>query len=99
MKSDKVDFVAKVALKLIPLTTETYSLAEKKETAHVGSCEQSTKLASGEAAEICALLKPSLLEDMNSCAKFVDGVKGVICLSSFAKHTTENRRTTLLAMM
>ncbi|KAM1426507.1 hypothetical protein ACFXTO_019181 [Malus domestica] len=85
MKSDKVDSVTKVVPKLIPLTTETYSLVEKKKTAH--------------AAEICALLKPSLLKDMNSCAKFVDGVKGVICLSSFAKHTTENRMTTLLAMM
>ena len=31
-----------------------------------------------EAAEICALLRPDLLEDMNVCAKFVDGVKRVV---------------------
>ena len=65
----------------------------------MGNCEKSTKPSSGDAAEICALLKLNLLEDMDVCAKFVDGVREVICPSSFAKHTTEYRKTALLAMM
>ncbi|KAM1750961.1 hypothetical protein ACFX11_009134 [Malus domestica] len=34
----------------------------------MGSCEKFTKPASGEAAEICVLLKLDLLEDMDACA-------------------------------
>ncbi|KAM1826845.1 hypothetical protein ACFX13_026152 [Malus domestica] len=36
---------------------------------------------------------------MDVCSKFVDGIKRVVGLSSFAKHTTRYRRTALLAMM
>ncbi|KAM1218842.1 hypothetical protein ACFX2G_046991 [Malus domestica] len=62
MKSDKVDSAAKVALRPIPYVAETDSPAGNEETAHVGSCEKSTKPASGEAAEIYMLLKPDLLK-------------------------------------
>ena len=99
MKSDKVDSAAEVALRPIPYAAETNSPAGNEETARVGSCEKSTKPASGEAAEIYVLLKPDLLEDMDACAKFVDGVRKVVCPSSFAKHITQHRRTALLAMM
>ncbi|KAM1845080.1 hypothetical protein ACFX13_019414 [Malus domestica] len=36
---------------------------------------------------------------MDTCSKLVDGIRGVVCPSSFAKHTTQYRRTVLLAMM
>ncbi|KAB2600330.1 hypothetical protein D8674_010601 [Pyrus ussuriensis x Pyrus communis] len=39
-----------------------------------------------------------LPKDMDTCANLADGVRWVICPSSFAKHTTQYRRTTLLAM-
>ena len=99
MKSNKVDFAAKVAPMHIPLAAEIGSPAEKEKTAYMGSCEKSTKLVSREAAEICVLLKPNLFEDIDACAKLIDGVRGVVCPSSFAKHTTQYRRTALLAMM
>ncbi|KAM1466540.1 hypothetical protein ACFX2I_031730 [Malus domestica] len=56
-------------------------------------------MVSGEIAEICALLKPDLLEDMDICPKFVDGVKEIVHLSLFMKHMSEYRKTVLLAMM
>ena len=62
MKSDKVDSAAKVASRPIPYVVETNSPAGNEETAHVGSCEKSIKLAYGEAAEIYVLLKPDLLK-------------------------------------
>ncbi|KAM1489389.1 hypothetical protein ACFXTO_032660 [Malus domestica] len=99
MKSDKVDSAARVAPKPTPLAIEIDSPTEKEETAHVGSYEKSTMLVSGEAAEIYALLKPYMLEYMDACAKLIDGVKWVVCLSSFAKHTMEYRRTALFAMI
>ncbi|XP_050136170.1 uncharacterized protein LOC126611895 [Malus sylvestris] len=99
MKSDKVSLFAKVAPKLIPSVAETNSSAETKETACAGSRERSTKSVSGEVTEICALLKPDLLEDMDVCAKFVDGIKWIVGPTSFAKHTTEHIRTAILAMM
>ena len=43
MKSDKVDFVAKVAPRPIPYAAETDSPAGNEETARVGNCEKSTK--------------------------------------------------------
>ena len=82
MKSDKMDSAAKVALRPIPFTVETDSPAGKEETVRVGRCEKSTKLTSRETVEICVLLKPDLLKDMDSCAKFVDGVRKV-CLPKF----------------
>ena len=82
IKSHKMDFVAKVAPKPTSSATETDSPAGKEKTACVGSCEKSTKPASREADEICMLLKPDMLEDMDACAKFVDGVKKV-CLPKF----------------
>ncbi|KAM1862486.1 hypothetical protein ACFX14_002941 [Malus domestica] len=62
MKSDKVDSGAKVAPRPIPYAAETNSPAGNEETARVGSCEKSTKPASGEVAEIYVLLKPDLLK-------------------------------------
>ncbi|KAM2382835.1 hypothetical protein ACFXTH_040461 [Malus domestica] len=70
MKSNKVDSAAKVALRLIPSAAETDSPTGKEETGHVGSCEKSTKLTSRKVAEICVLLKPDLLEDIDVCAKY-----------------------------
>ena len=82
MKSDKVDSAAKVALRPTFSVAETDSPAGKDKTACVGSYEKSTKPASREAAEICVLLKPDLLEDVDNCAKFVNGVRKV-CLPKF----------------
>ena len=82
MKSDKVDSAAKMALRPTISVAETDSPAGKDETVRVGSCENSTKPASKEAAEICVLLKPDLLEDIYAYAKFVDGVRKV-CLPKF----------------
>ena len=65
----------------------------------MGSCEKSTKPVSGNAAEFCALLKQDMLEDMDACAELVDGIRGIICPSSFVNYTTKYRRTALLAMM
>ncbi|KAM1001897.1 hypothetical protein ACFX2C_002384 [Malus domestica] len=48
-----------------------------------------------EAVEICVLLRPNMLKDMDVCAKFVDGIKRVVGPSSFAKHTTEYRMIAL----
>ncbi|KAM1050573.1 hypothetical protein ACFX13_033036 [Malus domestica] len=77
MKSDKVDFVAKVA----PLSTPSAAVTDlpdgKDETARMGSCEKSTKPALREATEICVLLKPDLLEDMDACAKYSKAPKEV----------------------
>ena len=36
---------------------------------------------------------------MDMCAKLVDDVRGVVLSSFFAKHTTQNKRTAMLAMM
>lgn len=86
MKRDKVDFATKVVPRPIPLAAETHSPVAKEETARMGSREKSAKPVFGEVAEICALLKPDLLEDIDVCAKLVDGVRGIICPSSFANH-------------
>ena len=94
-----MDSTTKVASRPTPFTAETDSLARKEDTARVGSCEKSTKPASGEAVEIYVLLKLDLLEVMNACAKFVDSSRKVVCPSSFAKHRTQYKRIALLAMM
>ncbi|KAM2029248.1 hypothetical protein ACFX16_040776 [Malus domestica] len=70
IKSDKVDSAAKVAPK--PIFSALRSPAGKEETARVGSCEKFTK-----PAEIYVLLKPDLLEDMDACSKFVNGVRNI----------------------
>ncbi|KAM1022320.1 hypothetical protein ACFX2A_044357 [Malus domestica] len=62
MKSNKADSATKVAPRPIPYAAETDLPAGNEETARVGSCEKSTKPASGEAAEIYVLLKPDLLK-------------------------------------
>ncbi|TQD85550.1 hypothetical protein C1H46_028886 [Malus baccata] len=98
MKSNKVPMLAKMAPKPVPSATKINSSAEKNETIHTGSREESTKSVSGEASKIYMLLKPYLLEDMDVCAKFVDGIK-VVGPSSFTKHTIEYRMTALLAIM
>ncbi|KAM2748691.1 hypothetical protein EV2_027685 [Malus domestica] len=99
MKSGKVDSAAKMAPRPTPFTVETDLPARKEDIACMGSCENSTKPVSGEAAEICVLLKLDMLEVMDACAKFVDSSRKVVCPSSFAKHTTQYRMTALLAMM
>ncbi|KAM1807244.1 hypothetical protein ACFX11_030289 [Malus domestica] len=99
MKSDKVSMPVKVVPKPASSVAATNSFAEKEETVRSGKLDESTKAVSGEVAEICVLLKPDLLEDMDICAKFVDGVKKIIGPSLFAKHTSEYRKTVLLAMM
>ncbi|RXI09282.1 hypothetical protein DVH24_033899 [Malus domestica] len=83
MKNDKVDFDAKVVPRPISLATKTGSPAEKKKTTSMGSCEKSTKPVSGEVAEICALLKLDLLENMDACAELIGSVR---------------RKTTILAI-
>ncbi|KAM2941480.1 hypothetical protein COP2_030713 [Malus domestica] len=75
MKSDQVPLPTKVVPKYAPSAAETDLFVEKNETTRVGSPEKSTKSISREVAEICALLKPDMLEDIHACAKFVDGVK------------------------
>lgn len=75
------------------------STVEKEKSAHRSSCERSTKVASGEFAKICTLLKPDLLEDLEACAKFVDGIGKVVNSSSFAKNTVYSCRSSLLIMM
>ncbi|KAM2489944.1 hypothetical protein PS1_046874 [Malus domestica] len=99
MKSDKVPLSAKVAPKTASSASATNSSADKNEAARLGKLEESGKAVSGEAAKICALLKPDLLEDMDVCAKFVDGIKEIVGPSLFAKHTPEYKKTALLAMM
>ena len=99
MKSDNVDSAAKVVQGLPPSAAEIDWPARNEETALVGTCKKSIKFTSGDAADICALLKPDLLEEMDACTKFVYGLRKVVCPSSFAKHTAEYRKTTLFAMM
>ncbi|KAM2403337.1 hypothetical protein ACFX1X_031107 [Malus domestica] len=99
IKSNKVDFAAKVVPKYIPLVAETDSPTKKKKPTRVGNFEKYTKPLSRVVAEIYALLKPNLLQDIDVCAKFGDDVKIVVYPSSFAKHTTEYRKTAFLAMM
>ena len=99
MKSNKVDFASKVGPRPIHLVVEIGSPAEKEEIARVCSCEKFTKPFSGEVTEIYAFFKPYLLKDMDECVKLVDGFRGVLCPSSFAKHATQYRMTALLAMM
>ncbi|KAM1514609.1 hypothetical protein COP1_013840 [Malus domestica] len=99
MKSDKVPLLTKVAPKPVSYTAATNSSADKKETACACRLEESTKTVSEEVVEICTLLKPDLLEDMDICAKFVDGVKEIVAPSFFTKHTSEYSKTALLAMM
>ena len=90
MKNDKVDSATKVAPRPTPPVAETDSPVGKMKTARVVSCEKSTKQASMEAAEICALLKPNLLEDINACAKFIDDVRG-----KFAQVSLRNIRLSI----
>ncbi|KAM1672731.1 hypothetical protein ACFXTN_037597 [Malus domestica] len=99
MNSDKVDSAAKVAPRPTLFAAKTDSPARKEEIARVGSCEKSTKPASGEATKICVFLKLDLLEDIDVSAKFVDDGRKVVCPSSFVKHTNQYRMTVLLAMM
>ena len=99
MKNGKTSSSAKAAPKLVPSAAEAKLSSEKRETACASGPDKSAKSYSKEAAEICALLRPDLLEDMDACAEFVDGVKGIIGPGSFVKHTPEYRRAALLTMM
>lgn len=81
-KSKYEDSVSKVALGPVLLAARTNLPTEKEESGRVGNCEKSTKLASRKLTEICALLKPDLLEDIDTCAKFVDSVGKVVDSSS-----------------
>ncbi|KAM1461310.1 hypothetical protein ACFX11_045681 [Malus domestica] len=99
MKSDKVSMPAKMVPKPASSAAAPNSSTDKKETVRSGKLGESTKAVSGEFAEVCALLKPDLLEDMDTCAKFVDGVREIVGPSLFAKHTSEYRKAALLSMM
>ena len=68
IKSNGMDSVAKVAPKPTSSATKTDSPAGKEETLCAGSCEKSTEPASREVDEICVLLEPDLLVDMDACA-------------------------------
>ncbi|KAB2612886.1 hypothetical protein D8674_035202 [Pyrus ussuriensis x Pyrus communis] len=83
MKSDKVDFATKMVPKPFPLLSGLIRLLRRKRLL------------------VWAIVRnpPNLLEDMDVCTKFVNDVKEAVSLSSFMKHTTEYRRTALLAMM
>ena len=89
----------KVAPNSVPPAAETELPSEGGETARAHGPGKSAKSDSKEAADICALLRPDLLEDTDACAKFVDGIKGIIGPGSFVKHTPEHRRAALLTMM
>lgn len=65
MKGRKVDSTSKMAYGHVP------PAAEKKESARGNNCEKSTKPASKEFLDICALLRLDLLKDVEACAKFV----------------------------
>ena len=99
VKSGMTFSSAKVTPNLVPPAAEIKLPAERDETACANGPGESAKSNSKEAAEICALLRPDLLEDVDACAKFVDGVKGIIGPGSFVKHTPEYRRAALLTMM
>ncbi|KAB2600333.1 plastidial pyruvate kinase 1 [Pyrus ussuriensis x Pyrus communis] len=61
---------------------------------------RSTKSEAGELLEVYALLKADLLEDVDTCAKFVDSVGKVVVRSdSFVKCSTYLRRSSLIATM
>ncbi|KAM2168040.1 hypothetical protein ACFX1Q_037531 [Malus domestica] len=78
MKSNKVDSAAKVTPRPTPHAAETDSPAGNEETTRVGTCKKSTKPAFGEAAEICALLKPDMLDDMDPYVPSLSmGLKGL----------------------
>lgn len=99
MKSVKVDSVAKVAPWPVRSTTETDLSVEKKKYASMGSCEKSTKSSFADVHKVGGLLKVDLLDEVDVYSKFVDSVGKVICLDSFAKHSTYSRRSSLLAIM
>ena len=99
IKSGKVPLPARMTPKFVPSAAEIDSSAEKKEIVCTSSREKSTKSVFGDVAEICVLMKPDLLEDVDICSKFFDDVKGIVGPSSFVKHTTEYRSTALLAIM
>ena len=84
MKSEKVDSTAKVA---------------SGPTSYVGSCEKSTESGSDEFPKIYVLLKADLLEDVDTCAKFVDSVRKIVCSDSFAKRPAYSRRFSLLVTL
>ena len=98
MKNGTTSSSAKVAPNPVPPAAETKLPSERGETACANGPGKFAKSNSKEAAEICALLRPDLLEDMIACAKFVDDVKGIIGPGSFV-HTPEYRRAALLTMM
>ena len=75
VKSGTTSSSAKVAPNLVPLAAETKLPSEGGETTCANGPGKSAKSNSKEIAGICALLRPDLLEDMDACAKFVDGVK------------------------
>ncbi|KAB2630973.1 hypothetical protein D8674_008492 [Pyrus ussuriensis x Pyrus communis] len=82
MKSDKAPLPAKVAPKPTSSAIATNSSAEKKEAAYLGKLEESTKTVSREVAEICTLLKPDLLKDIDICAKFVNDKTTILAAES-----------------
>ena len=71
MKNGKTSSSAKAAPKLVPSADEAKLSSEKREIACASGPDKSAKSNSKEAAEICVLLRPDLLEDMDVCAEFV----------------------------
>ncbi|KAM1743627.1 hypothetical protein ACFX12_013504 [Malus domestica] len=83
IKSVKVDFATKVVPGSVPSSPMTDSSVEKGKSTRMGSYERSTESEAGEFPEVCELLKVDLLEDVDTCAKFVDNVGKVVIRSDF----------------
>lgn len=99
MKIMKVDSASRVVPGLVHPATGVDSIVEKEKSAHRSSCQRSTKDAFEEFAEIYALLKLDLLEHLEACTKFVDGIGKVVNLGSFAKSTVHSCQSSLLVTM
>ncbi|KAM2461599.1 hypothetical protein PS1_012547 [Malus domestica] len=100
IKSENIDYTAKVAPGPVLPSTAIGSSAEKDKSACTGSCERSTKSEAREFRKVCALMKTNLLEDIDACAKFVDSVGKVFIRSdSFAKCLAYLRRSSLIVTM
>ena len=100
MKSGKVDSAAKVELGPIPHFAVIDSSAKKGKSARMDSCERYTKSEAEKFLEVYALLKAYLLEDIVTCAMFIDSVGKVVVRSySLAKHLAYSMRSSLIATM
>ena len=99
IKSNEMNYVAKVAPRPTSSATKTDSPAGKERLLAWAAVRKSTKPASREADEICVLLEQICLETWTFMPSLLMVLERFVCLSSFAKHTTQYRMTDLLAMM